>query len=155
MKAKRWLWGTAIALLVACGLLVLDALVATNSRVRSEACEKNLKSLFVQLRLYSTLHNGRLPNSLNELQKSNYYTCATNGVPYCPGTREHSWDYVYLGQQSVRLGDSVPVCWDIEPHTIRHLFGLSVLFRNVLFADGTVKRVSEPEFRKSIEKISH
>jgi hypothetical protein len=145
---------TPFRLVMGCLLLVISLpwlagaiqIPLARSKAYLIQCHSNLKVVGLAMSMYKDDFNGQLPPSLDMLvkyvDKDLYFACP--GSPSAKG----AVPYFYSPEQNPEPNDMI--CWDPSLHTIRHgIFGLlSTKQRNVLFADGKVRTLSEPDFQK-------
>ena len=109
-------------------------------------CEKKLNRIGKGLELYRRGHGGQYPEAIMDLKPYLQGDLSvTFPVHRCVGERDGgSGQYVY--DPNVSPDKHRPICWDNKPHNIGR--------RNVLFSDGSVKKLRENASMQLMERYS-
>ena len=109
-------------------LMLLQPSAQNREYARTLVCASNLKALGRAIAVYAQEHDGRIPNSFDEM--SNYLASAS--LLICPSTKDRThWSYEFTGGTNVwGVSSNIVVLRETEPkHYSR---------RHVLFDDGSV-----------------
>ena len=104
-------------------------------------CASNLRQVYLALKMYAEEHDDQLPPRVDAIL--NPYLGGCKELLHCPNA-EANEPYGY--HPSARIGSPAVLMWD---QVSNHANG-----RNVLFADGEVKWLSEEEFKAVAEGVA-
>ena len=145
-----WKYALKSALLVAClvwlGSVALDIIHFQSylrERRRLDGCENYVRQAAIELSRYRYDHNNQLPRTYEFLKS--YYGSESNKALTPPEGEQ----YIYRFRLDAEDNDIV--FWDAQVHSVHGGYGCKVRngdFRNVAYASGRVKEISEQDFEK-------
>lgn len=116
--------------------------------VQTETCTNNLRMIGVGIAQYRQTHNGQYPANLKDLEKEGIISAKALHCPLHQGNSGiGSYDYIRPSGTETRG----IIAWDRSPH---RAMGKAIVGRNVLYADLSVRYLTEDEFRKAPKAVS-
>jgi prepilin-type processing-associated H-X9-DG protein len=137
--------------------ILLPSLSRTRGLAQQAACKANLNAIGKSIRIYQADNKDVMPPSFDVLMAEDYFVspqilrcpaveAESNVATAQPGSTgdliHYETDYFYRPVDSAASPDSIIAC----DYRSNHPDGV----RNVLFADGSVARMDEPDFQRSL-----